>query len=116
MSETDEEGELDPAMERVRRKLVRLLFVSSGIMVLGLAAVVAGIFYRVSRMEDTARVAEPVAIGVSLADLEAVAANDDRLILTIGGERPRIEIRTLSDGALRATLLLEEPLAPPSQP
>ena len=116
MSETDEEGELDPAMERVRRKLVRLLFVSSGIMVLGLAAVVAGIFYRVSRMEDTARVAEPVAIGVSLEELQAVAASDDRLVLTIGGDRPRIEVRRLSDGALKATLLLEDPVSPPSQP
>ncbi len=113
MSETDEEGELDPAMERVRRKLVRLLFVSSGIMVLGLAAVVAGIFYRVSKMEDTARVAEPVAIGVAASDLEAVSANDDTLILTIGGSRPRIEIRRLSDGALKATLLLEDAVEPP---
>jgi len=107
VSENEDEGELDPAMERVRRKLVRLLIVSSGIMVLGLAAVVVGIFYRVSKMEDAKRVAEPVAIGVAAGDLQAVTASEDRLVLTIGGARPRIEIRNLADGTLRATLLLE---------
>lgn len=114
MSETEEEGELDPAMERVRRKLARLLFVSSGIMVLGLAAVVVGIFYRVGKMEDAARPVEPVAIGVMPGELDGVSVGDDRLVLTIRGDNPRIEIRRLSDGALRATLLLAEeaPQAP----
>lgn len=114
MSETEEEGELDPAMERVRRKLARLLFVSSGIMVLGLAAVVVGIFYRVGKMEESAKASEPIAIGIAPEDLAAVAASDDRLVLTIRGERPRIEIRRLSDGALKATLLLQDaaPAAP----
>lgn len=94
-------------MERVRRKLVRLLIVSSGIMVLGLAAVIVGIFYRVSKMEEASKVTEPVAIGVAADDLKAVTATEDRLVLTIGGENPRIEIRRLSDGDLKATLLLE---------
>ena len=40
---------LDPAAERLRRKLVRLLFVSGGIMMLGLIAVFAAIVYKVGQ-------------------------------------------------------------------
>jgi hypothetical protein len=42
----DDEAPLGPAQERLRRKLVRLLFVSGGIMMLGLIAVFAAIVYR----------------------------------------------------------------------
>jgi len=112
VSENEDEGELDPAMERVRRKLARLLFISTGIMVLGLAAVVAGIVYRVSEREER-DAGPPVALGVAADDLIAVSASGDRLVLTIGGDSPRIEVRRLSDGALRTTLLLEPAEAGP---
>jgi hypothetical protein len=47
MSVHDEnEAPLDAAQERLRRKLVRLLFVSGGIMMLGLIAVFAAIVYK----------------------------------------------------------------------
>ena len=98
-------------MERVRRKLARLLFVSTGIMVIGLAAVIAGIFYRISKLDDGDTPAEPVALEIAADAVKAVSATDDRLILTIGGDRPRIELRRLSDGALVGTYLLE-PAAP----
>jgi hypothetical protein len=42
----EEEAPLDPAQERLRRKLVRLLFVSGGIMMLGLIAVFSAIVYK----------------------------------------------------------------------
>jgi hypothetical protein len=41
------EPPLEPAAERLRRKLVRLLVVSGGIMMLGLIAVFAAIVYKV---------------------------------------------------------------------
>ena len=44
----DEEPPLDPAVERVRRKLVRLLIGSFGIMILGLIAVFSTIVYRLT--------------------------------------------------------------------
>ncbi|MEM9222231.1 MAG: hypothetical protein AAGB11_07515 [Pseudomonadota bacterium] len=106
MSDIEEEGELDPAMERVRRKLVRLLFVSTGIMVLGLAAVVAGIFYRVSQMDDADDEPVSVAIDVEAGDVREATVADDNLVLTIVGKTPRIEVRRLSDGALVGTYLL----------
>lgn len=43
----DDEAPLDPAVERVRRKLVRLLLWSFGIMILGLIAVFSTIVYKI---------------------------------------------------------------------
>ncbi|MCP4317919.1 MAG: hypothetical protein GY789_18330 [Hyphomicrobiales bacterium] len=48
----DEEKPLDPEMEKVRRKMVRLLVVSIGIMILGVMAVLAGVVYKVIGPED----------------------------------------------------------------
>jgi hypothetical protein len=43
----EEEKPLDPEMEKVRRKMVRLLVVSIGVMILGVMAVLAGVVYKV---------------------------------------------------------------------
>lgn len=48
-----EEKPLDPAMEKVRRKMVRLLVVSIGIMMAGLMAVLFTIVYKTSSDEAT---------------------------------------------------------------
>ena len=50
----EDEKPLDPAAERLRRKLVRLLFVSGGIMVLGLIAVFASIVYKLNERAPNA--------------------------------------------------------------
>ncbi len=42
------EAPLDPATERVRRKMVRLLAVSIGVMLVGVMAVLAAVVYRVN--------------------------------------------------------------------
>lgn len=48
---TDEqEAPLDPAFEKVRRKMVRLLVISSSVIIVGLMAVVFSIVYRVNRI------------------------------------------------------------------
>ena len=44
----DEDQPLDPVMEKVRRKMVRLLVISIGIMVVGLMAVLGAIVYKIS--------------------------------------------------------------------
>ncbi|HWD12368.1 hypothetical protein P8H26_09700 [Pseudochrobactrum sp. sp1633] len=49
-----QEPPLDPAMERVRRKMVRLLAVSIAIMVIGLMAVLAAVVYKINKAPDTA--------------------------------------------------------------
>ncbi|UOM37017.1 hypothetical protein [Acuticoccus sp. I52.16.1] len=99
-SEVQEEEEpLDPAVERVRRKLVRLLLVSSSVMLLGFAAVAIAVFYRIS--ESGARPdGTPVALDVAAEEVRAVTADDGMLVITIGGATPRIEVRRMDDGVL----------------
>ncbi len=48
MSQQEEEP-LDPAVEAIRKKMVRLLAISGGIMMLGLMAVLLSIVYKVTQ-------------------------------------------------------------------
>jgi hypothetical protein len=50
----EEEPPLDPAAERLRRKLARLVMVSGGIMMLGLIAVFAAIVYKLNQPRSAA--------------------------------------------------------------
>jgi hypothetical protein len=85
----DESGEapLDPAQERLRRKLVRLLFVSGGIMFLGLIAVFAAIVYKLAESgEGAAGGRAPVEAEIALpagAQLIATAFDGERALLTL---------------------------------
>lgn len=47
------EPPLDPAMERVRRKMIRLLAVSIGVMLIGLMAVLIAVVYKINRAPET---------------------------------------------------------------
>ena len=58
MSQQEEEP-LDPAVEAIRVKMVRLLAISGGIMMLGLMAVLVSIVYKVT--QDSEPKAKPVA-------------------------------------------------------
>lgn len=49
-----EEKPLDPAVERVRRKLVRFIAINLGILFLALMAVVGALVYRATRVETPA--------------------------------------------------------------
>lgn len=44
---------LDPTLEKVRRKMVRLLAVSIGVMVIGLMAVLIAVVYKINKAPDT---------------------------------------------------------------
>ncbi|MEP3439035.1 MAG: hypothetical protein ABJN75_19980 [Hoeflea sp.] len=48
-----DEKPLDPEMEKVRRKMVRLLAVSIGVMFIGLMAVLGAIVYKFTQRGDT---------------------------------------------------------------
>ncbi len=50
----DEDKPLDPAVERVRRKMMRLMAISVGIMMVGLMAVLFAIVYKISTRDDSA--------------------------------------------------------------
>ncbi|MGV3549834.1 DUF6476 family protein [Rhizobium sp.] len=49
----EQEPTLDPALEKVRRKMVRLLIISSLVIILGLMAVVYSIVYRVNKLSPS---------------------------------------------------------------
>lgn len=51
-TEEIEEAPLDPTMERVRRKMIRLLAVSIGVMLIGLMAVLVAVVYKINRAPD----------------------------------------------------------------
>jgi hypothetical protein len=48
----NEDAPLDPAVERVRRKVMRLMGISIAIMMFGLMAVIGAIFYKISGPDD----------------------------------------------------------------
>lgn len=52
-NDIDDEKPLDPQMEKVRRKMVRLLVVSLSIMFISIFAVLAGVFYKIKNGEET---------------------------------------------------------------
>ena len=50
--ENNDEKPLDPTMEKVRRKMVRLLGVSLGVMFIGVMAVLAAVVYKIRTSGD----------------------------------------------------------------
>ena len=93
--ELEEEAPLDPATERVRRKMVRLLAVSISIMMIGLMAVLGAIVYRIS----TAGEAEPQSGALEAASDALIEGSidinpDDRILsATLDGNRILLHIR-----------------------
>jgi hypothetical protein len=76
-ADTDlEEKPLDPAVERVQKKLRRLILVAGLTLGIGLIAIFAGIIYRVSTLDGKARPAS------SAASVAAAIPEDARLVST----------------------------------
>ncbi|MGI9350200.1 MAG: hypothetical protein ACR2O3_01445 [Rhizobiaceae bacterium] len=87
-----EEQPLDPVMERVRKKMIRLMIISTGIMMIGLLAVLFAIIYKFSNPsvksgDETARVpSDPVEINLGLgADIQinSVTVHSDQVIFDV---------------------------------
>ncbi|MCP4183877.1 MAG: hypothetical protein GY761_11265 [Hyphomicrobiales bacterium] len=74
----DEDAPLDPAVEKVRRKVMRLMGISVAIMMIGLMAVIGAIFYKIS---------------VSGSKKTVVASEGDhRVVVTETGEIKSIDV------------------------
>ena len=69
-----EDKPLDPAMENVRRKMVKLQLVSAGVMLVMLMAVLGTIVYKLTRTDAKAPVQAAAAFVPSEAPVNAVAA------------------------------------------
>ncbi|MHA1189982.1 MAG: fimbrial protein [Alphaproteobacteria bacterium] len=84
-ADPEKEPPLDPAVERVRRKLARLMVGSIGVMVLGLIAVFAAIVYKVGasdQVADESSQAGSDAAGIPLTP--AAGAPEGRFTLPAG--------------------------------
>ncbi|WVT72630.1 hypothetical protein QM996_14080 [Sinorhizobium chiapasense] len=69
-----EDKPLDPAMENVRRKMVKLQLVSAGVMLVMLMAVLGTIVYKLTRTDAKAPLQAAAAVVPSEAPVNAVAA------------------------------------------
>ncbi len=69
-----EEKPLDPAMENVRRKMVRLQLVSAGVMLIMLMAVLGTIVYKLTRTEAGPETAQAAVSVPADAPMNAIAA------------------------------------------
>lgn len=101
-TEFEEEPPLDPVLENVRRKLVRRMAWSLGIMMVGLMAILGAIVYKITVPEkgdaDLA-LGEPRTIAVDIADGESITKSqlDGRLVL----------VETMDDAGNRSLLIVD---------
>lgn len=94
----EDEKPLDPAMEKVRRKMIRLLGVSIGVMMAGLMAVLFAIVYKMNSGAD-----KPVASAASsgsIADAGEISLPDGAYMNghSLSGDRLALDV-TLKGGA-----------------
>jgi len=99
----DEEKPLDPAVERVRKRMLRMMIVSVGIMLIGLMAVLGAIVYKLGKYgEDTASVASssaPLQVPESADILGQIDIPDGARILSASKDGQHILLTLqLSDG------------------
>jgi hypothetical protein len=81
-----EDTPLDPAAARLRRKMVRLLIVSGGIMLLGFIAVFAAIVYKLNERGSLASAGAPIEGAIEIpagAKIVGTALDGDRALLTL---------------------------------
>ena len=86
MAQPEIDEPLDPAIEAIRQKMMRLLFVSGGIMMIGLMAVLITIVYKINqgsgsgaaRLVSEAEIAIPA--GATIMD---TALDGERMMLTL---------------------------------
>ena len=65
VNDLDEEKPLDPAVERVRRRMLRLMVISIGIMMTGLMAVLGAIVYKIGSYGEEAEAVAPAPVGTT---------------------------------------------------
>ncbi|MDF2373414.1 MAG: hypothetical protein P1V21_21775 [Rhizobiaceae bacterium] len=102
----EEDKPLDPEMEKVRRKMVRLLGISIAIMLVGVMAVLAGVVYKVVKTEDAPSVATNALLVPSQAPLQLTAQLPDGFLVAhvaLDGNRVLFHGKG-SDGAARVII------------
>lgn len=78
MEESEDEKPLDPATEKLRRKMVRLLAVSIGVMMVGVMAVLGAIVYKINAGGREVAMRETGSTPLALETLEGRIELPDR--------------------------------------
>jgi Flp pilus assembly protein CpaB len=110
-----EDEPLDPAVEAIRVKMVRLLAISGGVMMLGLMAVLISIVYKVNQ-DDVEKNPAPVAktdVVLSIptgAEIVQASQSDGRLTLTLrlSDDSTRIQLHDLGGTLVTSYTVREE--------
>lgn len=80
-----EDEPLDPKVEAIRKKMVRLLLVSGAIMMIGLMTVLIAIVYKLNQ-SSTPAIAQTGSISVPIgSEIVSTAIGDGKIMLTVRG-------------------------------
>ncbi|MAY29270.1 MAG: hypothetical protein CL627_08585 [Aurantimonas sp.] len=105
----DTEKPLDPATERLRRKMVRLLVVSIGIMTIGLMAVLAAIVYRTMGGPGPLEGIETtIALPAGSEVLDSSLDGKQALLRVRNGSEVSLYLVSLTDGSVTARYALPQ--------
>ncbi|MBO0663090.1 DUF6476 family protein [Jiella sp. MQZ9-1] len=100
-NEVEDEKPLDPAAERLRRKMVRLLVVSVGIMIVGVMAVLGVVVYKtLPKHGGLGSTIATIQLPAGEEIVEVSADGDRALIRTKAGETIHLYVVSLPDGAI----------------
>jgi len=107
--DNDVEEPLDPATERVRRKMVRLLVVSIGVMTIGLMAVLAAVVYRtVGGPGPLDGIETTIALPAGSEVLETSLDGRQALLRVRNGADVSLYLVSLTDGSVTARYALPQ--------
>ena len=112
-TEYEDEPPLDPVLENVRRKLVRRMAWSLGIMMIGLMAVLGAIVYKISAPEGSTDIlSQDKGVVIDIPDggkIVSTSASDDHLLITVEVTEGRYELLSVdrNTGTVLATIKLD---------
>jgi hypothetical protein len=102
----DEDKPLDPAMEKVRRKMVRLLVISIGIMMAGVMALLFAIVYKINNKSTAPAVSSNVSVPQGSDEITGTIALPDGAQInshSLSGNQILLDL-TLADGSRELAL------------
>ncbi len=108
VAEPPQEPQIDPVMERVLRKMVRLLLVSIGVMIIGLMAVLAAVVYKINASPD----ADQLETAASAAELAKTEAKPEDLLPLVESQLELTPGTRLLSQSLSGNLVSLETLLP----
>lgn len=105
----DDEAPLDPATERLRRKMVRLLAVAIGTMLIGVMAVLGAVVYKVNQARPVASAAQIALALPAGSRIEAMALDGDAALLRLSGGDDDLVRIDLASGTITGRYRITKP-------